>query len=339
MIGKLIGIVFILFVVVFIVVLVCHNNIKPKSKTYDREHIVQFDGHKCSEDLYLTYFAAKYERLAIVVVHNPNPTTVNINNRTYQLNQNSGCGFFSIRRSKHHIFINKRFYLAAKQTLFVIGCATVTKVICVNVNFEHIQFAVYVVTLKFNDTYFNNKTYTDALNVMKFIAADSFDMPFVVLGNFECQNWDYLRTNVLPNTHSSGMYDILTRQCGPEISTPHGVIASKKMNLSMQVGIDYIDALAVKNGFAMIIQFIHDYTSNFKLATDTINMVSNIKTSCSDQNFMLVKKVPNLNDIDKEYKVEHVQSKHIQNITTDSILQYLLRQQNDISNQSVDIER
>jgi hypothetical protein len=314
MILKLIFLVFVILLIGFVIAIIVYRNRKISPHELQHENIIQFDAEHANVEHYLDYVIQKFNDVAIAVAHHPRQKRIEINGHKYQLNlydrSNINSGFYVLNRKRHQVFINKLCYTCIESRAYVIneGEVEITKMVCLNTNFQHVRLVVFVCTATHEVTsYFGKAEFERAFSVFKFIAGEiKPGEEYVVLGDFGCQNWDFLRSHVLADAQSTGQYDVPTRKRGNKISAPHGLVAAHNVYGKFELTTGYIDTLYTSNELLWSCKYYKDFKvkkAEMSIEDSTYRMSCAINSKDVDTNLMLLKTVPSISDIDRSFEV------------------------------------
>jgi hypothetical protein len=231
----------------------------------------------------------------------------------------------------HEVYINKLNYVVVDERAFSLddGDVEVTKIVCLNADFHHVRLCIYVCTARATKTYFERGDFESAFVVLKFIASDlEPGENFLVFADFGCQNWDFLRSNVMAAALSTGQFDVPSRKRGNEVSAPHGLICSPMLGGRIELTTSYIDTLYSSNELLWSCVYYKDFKikSMSVVVDDTTHRMScSINSKSSSDNLMLCKTVPVIGDIDRQYRVDVVKFlPSPQVVHLEELLNYLL---------------
>jgi hypothetical protein len=282
----------------------------PKSfHDYD-ENVLQFDGGDIEAERYLDWSVKTFPKTCMVIVHNPRSHLLTYKDREYRLSYNA-CdgasiqGYYVFERKRHVIYICKINYICVSSEAFVLNQKVdVSKLILINPNFQHLKILLYVVTVqKCNEP----TDYISAHGVFKFVRADSDGSPFVIFGDFMCQNWDYVRNHVFPNqVLTSGQFNVPTRKVCNKISSTIGcVIADTGKEVgSYELDINYSKLLYSTNELYWNLWHLPMQKKIFKLNESSEKLASYLNTEDFESNYMRDKNVPSINEIDCDLKIK-----------------------------------
>lgn len=322
--------------IAIVIAIIIYRNRKVTPESLECKRFVQFDGEHANVEHYMDYVSQKLQHLAIVIVHHPRNKLITIKDRKFKINlydsSNIMSGYHTTHRKLHEIYINKRYYMCVDSKNYTInkGEAEVTRIVCVNSDFQHVKFTIFVCTSKASDEYIDKCSFTRAFNIFKFIAGEiKPDENFMIFGEFGCQNWDFIRQHVLPQLKSTGEFDVPSRKSRNVVTCTHGLIVSGGMSGAIKITTRYIDTLYSSNELLWSCKYITDFkcTSTTMLVSDESYKIScAINSKSSDTNYMLNKAVPVLSDIDSNFDVSvDAHKTPIKAIQIEDALSYILQ--------------
>lgn len=293
-------------IAIFIIVITIYYHKRPKqSEDNHYDTIVQLDLHKSRIENATDYALNNFKNVSVIVLHHPNPEYVHLNGEKYQLSlyntrKRRICGFKTFYGKKHYVLVNKNNYTIEEETTFETKDAEITKLVCIDANFEHIKFNIFVVTIS-PCSDLENLT----INIYELIAQETENVPFLIIGNFGSQHWEICRKKTLNDCISSGTGSIPTYKLGTHVSQIHGFISSNKHFFTYVHSIHYIQPHVIHNELVSVLKLHINYNlTEMKFDDNAIKLATVINNIESDENWMKYPREPNSLD-----KYEHINFK------------------------------
>lgn len=277
-----------IIVVIFVCVISIYYYVRPKKQqdeTYDT--IVQLDLNKSRIENATEYVLNNFKNVNLIVFHHPRPECVNFNGKDYQLSLYNSkrkriCGFTSFYCNKHYILINKNNYIIENDVTFESKNVEITKIFCIDANFEHIKYNIFIVTICWCNDIVNLIT-----NVFELIEHEHDNLPYIIIGNFGFHQWEDIRKKILFDDISSGVSCIPTYKLGNHISQIHGFISSKKHYYTYIHDVNYIQPNVISNELIVSLKLKVNYDiTELKYDDNAIKLATNINALESDENYM-----------------------------------------------------
>lgn len=232
---KIVGIVFVFFVVVVFVAIVIYTNSKSNKKTSTHtESFLQFNGNETSLDSIINYSNTKYDNVSLIVLHHHKPPRA--------LNQYLLVGSNNLRlKSMYHIMLlpahtillNKNVYNIDDLTTYKNENSYLTSLRISDIHFPHITRSVYVGTIKFKDSYFDDVTYSEVASMFEFVHKDVNNSAHpIIIADFACQNWNYLNRDW---QYSTGKFNCITHVDDRGCVSRHGFLFGSALKCAFAV--------------------------------------------------------------------------------------------------------
>jgi hypothetical protein len=335
MLFKILVVSAIVIIIIFVIAITIYYNYNKNSNLSGNndEFIIQLDGGSSRIESITEYCLLKYPKVAIIVIHKPSHNYIKIKNNKYHLTLYNGSrkfmsGFHCVTQESHYVFINKMNYIVTDQQ--TLGCdgLTISQLHCVDVNFQQRQLTIFVVTIDFYETYFNNVTYSLVLNCFRYILSQ-LTQPFIIIGNFGCQNWDDIRKFVVSNTQcvSSGKFNLCTYKTSTDIAAPHGVIVSKSVKCNIKVLVEYVQPSIISNELIFLAKLTpSDNVSELSLTDCTVKLTNALTSIDIRHNVMLNGIQPIIEDLQDTFLIKPLPKwDTVQLITLEKLFNILFR--------------
>lgn len=255
-----------------------YNNSKTSKRTNQHaESIVQLHGGVTSLDKIINYCTNKYNDISVIVVHHHTPIKIKNYIVGSSRNQKLTSGFYVWMLPAHTILLNKDVYVVDEMLTYRIdndSGAYLTKIRVSDVYFPNIQRTLWVATLKFNDSYFNQATYSCVASVFDFLHKESTDVHPIIIADFASQNWNNLNRDW---RFSSGEFRITTHVDDRGCVGRHGFLFNTKLkgivNVEQILDINIESELLVR----LVLENNEDKVGSIKLGTQTEKTTMSIK--------------------------------------------------------------
>jgi hypothetical protein len=325
---KLIFGLLIFFLIVLLLAIVIYNNSKTSKRTNQHaESIIQLHGGVTSLDKIINYCTNRYSDVSLIVVHHHNPIKVNNN---YVIgssrNQKLSSGFYVWMLPAHTILLNKNVYIIDDmQTLRqdTTGGAYLTKIKVSDIYFANIQRTFYIATLKFNDSYFNQSTYSDVASVFDFLHKESMDAHPILVADFATQNWNDLNRDW---RFSSGEFRIVTHVDDRGCVGRHGFLFNTKLNGVIHV--EHIFDINIESELLsrLVLKNHEEKSGSIKLGLDTEKTTMSTKyRDCV--NYIHSKITPDKHNISISNFIEYVHKNTFKIVPVEDILNKIITKQ------------
>lgn len=312
------------FLIIFLIAIVIYNNSKSSKKNSKHtENIIQLHGGTASLDSIINYCILQYENISIVVLHHHNP--IKIRNCILGASRNNKLtsGFYIWMLPAHTILINKNIYIVDElQTFYQSGDerAYLTKITVADVYFPHIKRAFYVATLKYDDSYYSESTFSAVASIFDFLHKEPNDICSILIADFASQNWNFLNRDW---KFSSGEFRIPTYVDDRGCVTRHGFL----FNESLKGVLSVEQILDINIDSELLIRLsleINDHKGgSIDLGTETEKITMSIKyRDCV--NFVHSKIIPDKHRIVISDFVEYKHKNSIKIIPIEDVLNSIL---------------
>lgn len=270
----------IFFLVILLVAIVIYNNSKSSKKTNQHsESVIQLHGGTTALDKIINYCTNKYTDVSIVVIHHHNPIKIKNFILGSSRNQKLTSGFYVWMLPGHTILLNKDVYIVDEMRTYRQNGGNrtyVTKILVSDIYFPNIKRTFYVATLKFEDSYFCQATYSDVASLFDFLHKEvTTEAPHpILIADFACQNWNNLNRDW---NFSSGNFRVVTHVDDRGCCARHGFLFNTKLKgvvlIEQILDINIESELLVR----LVLENHEDKTGSIKLGTETEKTTMSIK--------------------------------------------------------------
>lgn len=157
--------------------------------------------------------------------------------------------------------------------------------------------------------YFNIHGYRALYSIFRFIETDYsvHNIPFIIMGNFNVHNWDFIRKMVFKEkVWSSGKFKLCTAHDNRGLAAPDGIIVHKALACRVGYGVKHISPIKCNERYILYAN-LHQMGSGEYIDGETVQMVNNLKAIDSTLNH-INKPVTNNNEIDEKQLMENCEN-------------------------------
>lgn len=224
----------------------------------------------------------------------------------------------------HTIFINKDIYIIDKMETLCLksGNSFLTILKVSDIHFPSVKRTLYVSTMKFTDSYFNQRTYSDVASLFEFLNKERRDDDDheILLADFGCQNWNVLNRDW---RFTSGDFNCVSYIDKRGCVNRHGILFNT--NLKCTINIEQIFDIRIDCELLQRLQFENpsNKVGSIQLGTDTEKICMSIKYR-DIVNFTKSKILPDKHNLHIEDYIEYTAKKDHKFTRIETILNELL---------------
>lgn len=278
--------------------IVIYSNTKSNKKiNIHTENIIQLYGGATPLDVIINYCINidPQTRTSVVVIHHHKPIKIKNYILGRSRNQKLMSGFYVFMLPAHTILINKDTYIVDELLTYHQECQKgtyLTKIRVSDIYFPNIQRTLYITTMNFKESYFDQSTYSSVASFFEFLHKEPPEPFPIIIADFACQNWNYLNRDW---KFSSGQFNIPTYVDDRGCVARNGFIFN---NLKGTIHVEQILDVNIESElmFRLTVQNCEDKTMSIQLAPDTEKTAMSIKYR-DTVNFVKSKLIPDKHNI------------------------------------------